>query len=304
MFPGLIAFSGAAAQETPRPTFVFGFEGVPERITGAAGEVKTFETYVTLTTLDNTSPDGAQGWSVNLAVEGGDFKGISVKGLQVSTIFDHDEDSLTPPLDPYLLDLGRHDLILNMAMKQGDACAASAVALYIDNNGKMVLQPTGTQRIARLTVEASIPEEADCAVLSLQFDGCFKGDPRPLLDLVTFDKGSYPPRTENSEVLLCRTQFRRGDFNGDGAVDISDAIAGLGHLYLGSAASGCRSAADANDDGQFDITDPIVLLVDLFSPEADSLIPPPGPLDCGIGLRGDPLGCESYPACPGAAPRD
>jgi hypothetical protein len=80
--------------------------------------------------------------------------------------------------------------------------------------------------------------------------------------------------------------------------DISDAIASLGYLYLGSAASGCRSAADANDDGHLDITDPVILLLDLFGTEPDNLLPPPGTFDCGFGLRGDPLGCDRYPACP------
>ena len=107
------------------------------------------------------------------------------------------------------------------------------------------------------------------------------------------------PQTESPKVLLCRTTpFRRGDFNSDATVDITDAISALGHLYLGSAAPPCRSAADANDDGQLDVTDPVVLLTELFTNIPAPLIPPPGTFYCGIGLRGDPLGCESYPACP------
>jgi len=174
----------------------------------------------------------------------------------------------------------------------------SAVVLSATN--KMVLKPAGTQRIARVTVEATIPDQSECAVLSLQFEVCtIHPSPRPLINVVTWDRESVLARTENAEVLLCRTTpFRRGDFNSDGTVDITDAISALGHLYLGSAAPPCRSAADANDDGQLDVTDPVVLLTELFTNIPAPLIPPPGTFYCGIGLRGDPLGCESYPACP------
>src|SRR5262245_66264804 len=87
-----LALSGAAESQEPRPTVVLGFEGAPERLTGGAGEVKTFEVYVTLTTLDNTSPRGVQGWTIVMGVEGGTFRSISLQGVEVSTIFDHDGD--------------------------------------------------------------------------------------------------------------------------------------------------------------------------------------------------------------------
>src|SRR6185436_6181336 len=43
--------------------------------------------------------------------------------------------------------------------------------------------------------------------------------------------------------------FRRGDTNADAHVDVSDSIATLGYLFLGSGAPACLDAADANDDG-------------------------------------------------------
>src|SRR5438093_1149200 len=48
------------APSLPAVEFELGFEGLPGRITGQAGEVKVFEVYMTLTTRDNSSPDGAQ----------------------------------------------------------------------------------------------------------------------------------------------------------------------------------------------------------------------------------------------------
>ena len=54
----------------------------------------------------------------------------------------------------------------------------------------------------------------------------------------------------------------------------------------------------SNGDDRVDIADPIVLLSDLFRPDSGSSLPPPGPFVCGVGVRSDPLGCESYQECP------
>jgi hypothetical protein len=58
--------------------------------------------------------------------------------------------------------------------------------------------------------------------------------------------------------------FRRGDANGDGGVDMADAIFTLDFLFLGGAAPGCEKAADANDDGSVNVSDPTATLAHLF----------------------------------------
>jgi hypothetical protein len=74
--------------------------------------------------------------------------------------------------------------------------------------------------------------------------------------------------------------FLRGDVNGDGVVDISDAVAALQHIFGETdQTSGCIDRIDANDDGARDIADPIYLLTYLF---ADGT-PPPGPFPC-VGI--------------------
>ena len=65
-------------------------------------------------------------------------------------------------------------------------------------------------------------------------------------------------------------QFRRGDVNGDAALNIADAIALLGFLFSGSAAPGCLDAGDVNDDGANNIADAISLLGFLFSGSAET----------------------------------
>jgi len=98
-------------------------------------------------------------------------------------------------------------------------------------------------------------------------------------------------------VLLHRgpsAEFRRGDSNGDGALDVADPVTALARLFTpGAAPSPCRDADDANDDGGFDIADPIRVLSTLFSGGA----PLPAPA-CGEDPTADPLGCASGPPCP------
>ena len=85
--------------------------------------------------------------------------------------------------------------------------------------------------------------------------------------------------------------FIRGDSNRDGAVDISDALFLLSHLFLGGKAPACLSAADADDSGRLDLSDAIFLLGHLFL--GAGKIPPPFP-DPGIDVTQDPLSstCE------------
>jgi hypothetical protein len=89
--------------------------------------------------------------------------------------------------------------------------------------------------------------------------------------------------------------FRRGDANGDGLVDLSDAVFTLRYLFMGGGSGSCLKALDSNDDGAVNITDPLFSLGYLFlgGPE------PPAPgLRCGADPTGDDLGCESYAHCP------
>ena len=82
--------------------------------------------------------------------------------------------------------------------------------------------------------------------------------------------------------------FLRGDANGDTRVDIADAVATLGHLFLGDRELRCPDAADATDDGKLDLTDAVATLRFLFLGEGS--IPPPWP-DPGLDPTPDGLEC-------------
>jgi len=87
--------------------------------------------------------------------------------------------------------------------------------------------------------------------------------------------GGSPGTVERAE----RT-FRRGDANSDARIDLADALAVLGYLYLGTGEPECKAAGDLNGDGRVEIDDPISLLRRLFLGD-QTPIPFPGPGDCG-----------------------
>lgn len=93
----------------------------------------------------------------------------------------------------------------------------------------------------------------------------------------------------------CEITFRRADSNGDGTVDISDAINTLGFLFLGTGKVDCMDAGDANDDGLLDISDAIITLEWLFV-DTTKLPPAPGPFTPGPDPTNDALTCNQYPS--------
>ena len=83
--------------------------------------------------------------------------------------------------------------------------------------------------------------------------------------------------------------FRRGDVDGSGVVDVSDPVAILGHLFLGSGEPECLEAGDFDDNGILDITDAVNNLNYQFlggPPPAE-----PGPFQCGADPGPPDLGC-------------
>jgi PKD repeat protein len=83
--------------------------------------------------------------------------------------------------------------------------------------------------------------------------------------------------------------FLRGDANGDGRVDISDAIAILNSLFLGTFHIDCQDAADVDDNGRLELTDTIRILNFLFLSG-----PPPEPPHPLPGVDPTP---DSLPPC-------
>lgn len=116
------------------------------------------------------------------------------------------------------------------------------------------------------------------------------------LAFVTSDAAGYADAAAETAVEGGGQEFRRGDVNADGKVDIADAIATLGYLFAEREAPSCLDAADANNEGKIDIADAIAVLGHLFA----STGPLPAPFDsCGTDPDADGPGCVSYPPCGG-----
>lgn len=91
-------------------------------------------------------------------------------------------------------------------------------------------------------------------------------------------------------------EFLRGDTNNDLAVNIADAIALLGALFVpGTPPLACASAGDANDDDFINIADAIRILDHLFVPGS---LPLPAPFpSCGSDPTAGAITCAT-PPCP------
>lgn len=105
----------------------------------------------------------------------------------------------------------------------------------------------------------------------------------------------YLEITRDGRGLWDTKRLIRGDPNADGQVDISDAVATLGVLFLGQDGIYCEDAADSNDDGVVDISDAVTTLGILFLGQGE--IPAPGMDTCGSDPTADALACDSFPPC-------
>jgi hypothetical protein len=87
--------------------------------------------------------------------------------------------------------------------------------------------------------------------------------------------------------------FRRGDANGDGGIDLGDAVRVLFNLFAAEPIP-CPKAADPNDDGAVDLSDVMDLLNYLF-------LGGPAPREplasCGVDPTPDGLTCQSFAGC-------
>jgi Tol biopolymer transport system component len=107
--------------------------------------------------------------------------------------------------------------------------------------------------------------------------------------LVPDDTNGYRDVFRRYELFL--NDFMRADANQDGQADISDAQYMLAALFQGGEWPDCEDAADVQDDGKFDLSDPVYLLAALFQGGPD----PKPPYDvCGIDPTADTLPCASY----------
>ena len=86
-------------------------------------------------------------------------------------------------------------------------------------------------------------------------------------------------------------QFKRGDADGSGKLDLTDAIFSLTFQFMGGTRPACMDTADADDSGKVDLTDAIFTLTFQFM--GGTAPPAPGPATCGP----DPTTTDEYVDC-------
>ncbi len=121
----------------------------------------------------------------------------------------------------------------------------------------------------------------------------------PTAIVISLGSGSAVVNTSGTSVEVLEgvvgIQFTRGDFDGNGNLDLGDPVNLLGYMFNGGAPSLCEKNADIDDDGIIVLGDPVLLLSYMFSGGP----PPQEPFDsCGIDPTEDDLTCEAFDSCP------
>jgi len=220
---------------------------------------------------------------------------VSVQALQVAATF-----------DPLHLDITSVDFLLTNLRSLG----AELLAFNISNNPELpyitagiifdieppydgrTLPPGENHRILNIVADISPGAPIDGSTTVWLENGI--GEP-PLENILTVDSRTVLPRIGKAGTVffapeeLVREVFVRGDSDGNGQVNISDAVVLLGYLFLGEAPVTCLDAADANDSGTINVADAAYSLNFLFR---GGMIPPPPFPTPGLDPSKDSLGCE------------
>jgi hypothetical protein len=131
---------------------------------------------------------------------------------------------------------------------------------------------------------------------TIEYRDGLRGSAQPVNNIITWRGRTIVPCASSFSIKLVPVAvFLRGDFDGGGVLDISDAVSMLEYLFNGSTSgSSCQDAYDTNDDGALNIADPVRLLDYLFAGAAE----PPAPgIQCGEDQTGDALLCQQS-TCP------
>ena len=105
--------------------------------------------------------------------------------------------------------------------------------------GSAVLPPGGPYALTEVTYNAAGPIGATTALFDCPLSA------NGLVSVIVIGGASIPPIVSGSlEIGIPTTQYRRGDFNEDGGVNIADAIQIANYLFIGGTDSNCPQSGD------------------------------------------------------------
>jgi hypothetical protein len=192
----------------------YGTEGTALQVAAGTTELD-MEVFLTLTTANNTEIEGPQGWSFGLQVTNATIDKVSTfdpitpesdpadiagLNLQVSTLYDADQNPDTPLKDPHMLWLYKagfavfeNAYVTQKPSRPTEEKPVGAVcAIVLHQTKKMVLQPLGTQDIAKLKVKVPVPASGASKVTFQYKEGLF-GAGEAVGNVVTFKSTSNTP---------------------------------------------------------------------------------------------------------------
>jgi hypothetical protein len=187
---------------------------------------------------------------------------------------DIDPSAELPPRASFALPLAGWGRFLEIADLNGDSYLDFAVQVAAEAGVLQIFlgeKPEGDAALAFATAKPLVTDlSSGGSVLAV---GDVNGDGAPDMVLTTEDSHLGQVFFNDGSCHLPSTAGS-GDANADGRVDISDPVAILGHLFLGTRLA-CPGAGEVNGDGKLDISDPVYLLGYLFlgeKPPADPAV--------------------------------
>jgi hypothetical protein len=258
--------------------FTLDFDGPCDtQVEGSPGSTVVEWFDCTLTTARNPLDIGARGWEIGMSAQGGAIVEITTNATAGALM------TSEPP--------GRRQdgfEVSEVTTGAGNTGAVSAVVLSFTE--LVTLPPAGIETIARIAVEVPVPNLGQCIPVRLFYQDELRGGGQPIANSIAF--GDFRVLPVRPSFIDCTFQvcgavpsenYVAYDCNGDGSLDISDAVCHLEFLFGGGgSALRCPSAMDFNGDSQGDISDPVAALSHLF-----------------LGGPASPsgMGCQSYPDC-------
>ena len=143
------------------------------------------------------------------------------------------------------------------------------------------------------TDDEGLRAEIDSGILSIGILNNTANTPRAgLYAIGAIGRGRLAERPEPGPGPGPEPVFRRGDVDGNGKLEITDAILNLDFQFIGNYVPRCKDAHDFDDNGRIEITDSIANLQHQFVGGQGPA--PPGMKSCGKDPSDDTLPCENY----------
>ncbi len=300
-----------------------------------AGSDSIHELDVILISEGITSIEGADAWALSVAFDpmsGGTMKFFDnpdparkipdnvsddpknakhmTMGFQINSLYDHDEDPFTAPVEEVIDLAGAGYNKTFIATSDYDfpppqippgltGMVSSIVLADLMSPSIRSLRANARDTIMKLLVSIPPLEDGETKECRLFIIDRMRGPAAPVKNTISYKGEWLDPNIVQGMILRItggsgRGSFRRGDCNADGEVNLTDVIYFLNKKFLGIGILNCRDAADVDDNGELDVSDAVRSLNYQFTGTAEAP-EPPGPFSCGLDLSEDTLPPCEYP---------